>query len=203
MSVGIRGILFPILLLRQLKRTLLQQWALYTVILRYPTAQFESGVRIVTPDRLTLGRDVIIRRNTELACGGMAWTRYEGFISIGDNTEVGSDCMLWGGGGIEIGRCVHVGPQTLIFSSGEDYSLEFAKKTSPTNWFRQVTIRDYVGIGARAMILPGVTIGEGAVVGAGALVTRDVPEYKIVAGVPARVIGDRERYTPPAARIAR
>jgi len=56
-----------------------------------------------------------------------------------------------------------------------------------------VVVGDYVWIGARATILPGVTIGRGAVVAAGALVSRDVPPYAVVGGVPAKVIGERAR----------
>lgn len=196
----LRGITFPLLLLRELKRFVAREWQLYTVQLRHPTAQFESGVQIVTGARLTLGRNVVIRRNVQLDCGGAAWTRYQGFITIGDDTEVGADCMLWGGGGIDIGRRVHIGPRSLVFSSGEDYAVEFAERPDPTNFFKKVVIEDLVGIGARVTILPGVTVGEGAVVAAGAVVTRDVEPYKIVAGVPARILGDRQTYVSPARR---
>ena len=68
-----------------------------------------------------------------------------------------------------------------------------------------VTVCDYAWVGSRAMILPGVTVGEGAVVAAGAVVTRDVAPYSVVAGVPARPVGTRSRkpnlrtwvYRPP------
>ena len=56
----------------------------------------------------------------------------------------------------------------------------------------QVTIGDDVWIGTRAIILPGVTIGNGVIIGAGAVVTKDVPDYAIVGGVPARVIRFRK-----------
>jgi maltose O-acetyltransferase len=66
-------------------------------------------------------------------------------------------------------------------------SPDFAGRTAP------VVIEDFAWLGSRAMVLPGVTVGKGAVVAAGAVVTRDVPPYAIVGGVPARVIGERER----------
>jgi maltose O-acetyltransferase len=59
-----------------------------------------------------------------------------------------------------------------------------------------VVIEDYVFIGPRAIILPGVTLKKGAVVGAGAVVTKDVEEFKIVGGVPAREIGERQNKNP-------
>ncbi|WP_374057515.1 acyltransferase [Eggerthella lenta] len=63
--------------------------------------------------------------------------------------------------------------------------------------WRPVTICDDVWIGRRVMIMPGVTIGKGTVVAAGAIVTRDLPEYSICAGVPARVVGERNSKESP------
>ena len=56
---------------------------------------------------------------------------------------------------------------------------------------RQVSIGDYVFIGTRALIMPGVTVGKGAAIGAGSVVTKDVPEFAIVAGCPAKQVGER------------
>jgi maltose O-acetyltransferase len=75
----------------------------------------------------------------------------------------------------------------LITLEHDPNSPNFANRGS------QVTIGDRVFIGLRAIILPGVTVGEGAIVAAGAVVTKDVGAYEIVAGVPARQIGQRSR----------
>ena len=89
---------------------------------------------------------------------------------------------------IVIGADVSIGPEAAILTLGHDpRSPEFADRGGP------VTIADRAWIGYRALVLPGVCIGEGAVVGAGSVVTRDVPPYAIVAGNPARVIGERPR----------
>jgi maltose O-acetyltransferase len=87
---------------------------------------------------------------------------------------------------IQIGDDVSIGPEAAILTLGHDpRSPEFADRGGP------VSIGDHAWIGFRAIVLPGVTIGEGAVVGAGAVVSRDVPPFMIVAGNPARPIGSR------------
>ena len=85
-----------------------------------------------------------------------------------------------------MGSNVSIGPEATILTLGHDpRSAAFADRGG------DVVIGDRVWIGYRAIILPGVTIGEGAVVGAGALVTKDVEPYVIVVGNPARKIGER------------
>lgn len=87
---------------------------------------------------------------------------------------------------IEIGSNVSIGPEASILTLGHDpQSAEFADRGGP------VRIGDRVWIGYRALILPGLTVGEGAVVAAGSVVTRDVEPYTIVAGNPARKIKER------------
>lgn len=89
---------------------------------------------------------------------------------------------------IKIGADVSIGPEASILTLGhEPRSPVFADRGGP------VVIGDRAWIGFRAIVLPGVSIGEGAVVGAGSVVTRDVDPYQIVAGNPARVIGERPR----------
>jgi acetyltransferase-like isoleucine patch superfamily enzyme len=107
-------------------------------------------------------------------------------ISIGRSTVVDRDCILDGRGGINIGDNVNLAPEVAILTAAHDpNSSSFAGVESA------VVIDDYAWIGTRAMVLPGVRIGRGAVVAAGAVVTRDVPTLAIVAGVPARQIGER------------
>jgi len=109
-------------------------------------------------------------------------------IRIGDNTVINRQCYLDGRVSLTIGNNVNVSHQVLIQTLTHDpQSQDFSCIEGP------VKIEDHVWIGTRAIILPGVTIGEGAVVGAGGVVTRDVPPYSIVAGFPARVIKERTR----------
>jgi acetyltransferase-like isoleucine patch superfamily enzyme len=112
-------------------------------------------------------------------------------ITGGDAVEIGSDVSIaafvhiWGEGGVRIGNQVMIGAGTCITSRGHDYN-------APRMWtsavLKPVVIGDDVWIGTNCVILPGVTVGNGAVIGAGAVVTRDVESRAIVAGVPARVI---------------
>jgi maltose O-acetyltransferase len=110
-----------------------------------------------------------------------------GNITIGQDTIIGDHCFLDGRGKLTIGNHVDIASQVLIYNSEHDvHSPDFRATEEP------VIIEDYVFIGARAIILPGVTIGRGAVVGAGAVVTKDVPAMIIVGGVPAKEIGQRQ-----------
>ncbi len=115
-------------------------------------------------------------------------------LIIGTGTVINRRCTLDRRGSLSIGAHVNVSPEVCIFTAGHDpQSTSFADCTRP------VVIQDWTWIGTRAMIMPGVTLGEGSVVMAGAVVTRDVPSHAIVAGVPAKVIGQRNSplsYTP-------
>jgi len=107
-------------------------------------------------------------------------------VRVGGHCVILRDVLLDGRMGIEIGDNVNISEGVLIFSLHHDMSSpEFAPEGA------LVMISDHVFIGARAVILPGVTIGRGAVVAAGAVVTKDVAPLSIVGGVPAREIGSR------------
>lgn len=109
-------------------------------------------------------------------------------VSIGEGSVIGLWATLDGRLGIEIGEQVNFSSEVAIWTQQHDpRSPEFAAVGGP------VTIHDRAWLSFRCTILPGVTVGEGAVVAAGALVTRDVEPYTIVGGVPAVKIGDRPR----------
>lgn len=108
-------------------------------------------------------------------------------VTIGQNTIIGDHCFLDGRAPLTIGSHVDIASQVLIYNDEHDInSPNFANSFSP------VTINDYVFIGPRAIILPGVTIGRGAVVAAGAVVTKNIPDFEIWGGVPAQKIGTRK-----------
>lgn len=109
-------------------------------------------------------------------------------ISIGENTVVNRRVHLDGRGTLLIGSNVSISPESYILSMTHD-----VQSSDFIGVCKQTKIEDFVWIGVRAIILPGVTIGKGAVVGAGAVVTHDVPPYHIVAGNPAKQIGIRSK----------
>lgn len=109
-------------------------------------------------------------------------------VRIGRNTVINRGVVLDGRKGLCIGDNVSISEGVCIFSLEHDpNSASFESRGAP------VTVEDYVFVGARAIVLPGVTVGTGAVVAAGAVVVCDVPPFTTVAGVPARPIGERRR----------
>lgn len=108
-------------------------------------------------------------------------------ISIGKDTIIGDHCFLDGRALLTIGSHTAIASQVLIYNSQHDIHSEDFKPIE-----KPVEIGDYVFIGARAIILPGVKIGKGAVVASGAVVTRDVLPMKVVGGIPAKEIGPRK-----------
>lgn len=108
-------------------------------------------------------------------------------IQIGSDSTLGDHIFLDGRASLVIGDHVDIASQVLIYNSEHDLENEQFKAI-----YGKVEIGDYVFVGPRAIILPGVKIGKGAVIAAGAVVTKDVENYKIVGGVPAKVIGERK-----------
>jgi maltose O-acetyltransferase len=109
-------------------------------------------------------------------------------VQVGSDVHFAEFVHIWGGGGVRIGNRVMVGSHAAISTVTHDHTANVMFDTLVT---RAVTLHDDVWVGAHAMIMPGVTVGEGAVIGAGAVVTADVPPRTIVVGVPARVLKDR------------
>lgn len=120
-------------------------------------------------------------------------------IIIGEDTIVGEGIVFDGRDRLVIGNHVDIASEVMIYNSHHDiHSADFHAIAAP------VIIHDYVFIGPRAIILPGVTIHKGGIVGAGAVVTKDVAEGSIVGGIPAKEIGQRaqKEYTYRLGRAA-
>jgi len=109
-------------------------------------------------------------------------------ITLGDNVSIVSYVHMWGEGGISIGNRVMIASHTAIASLTHDTEQYLMNKTVVQG---KVTIEDDVWIGAHSVILPGVTLGKGAVIGAGSVVTRNVAPFTVVAGIPARELRRR------------
>lgn len=107
-------------------------------------------------------------------------------ITIGDGSFVNVGCWFEGAGRIDIGRDVFIGPQVMIITSVHETDPDGQVARAPVPG--EVSIGDRCWLGARATVLPGVTIGEGTSIGAGSVVTKDCKPNSVYAGVPARQI---------------
>ncbi len=119
------------------------------------------------------------------------YMRYMKHIEIGDDVWINRNSQLYASHyfkdvKISIGNHVAVGPNVCFFAAGHDTS-----KLSLDNVAKDIILKYYVWIGGNSIIMHGVTIGEGAVVAAGAVVVKDVEPYTIVGGIPAKKIKDR------------
>ena len=134
------------------------------------------------------GNDVII-------CSGFRIHVARNF-SVGNNVRIGEKCRFSAIGGISIGNNVSFGPEVIIWSSNHNYYCPESLPFDEHSKLKPVTIEDNVWIGARSCIAPGVTVGEGAVIAMGAVVTKDVPSGAVVGGNPATVLKyrDMEQY---------
>lgn len=163
----------------------------YEVKHRYPTAIIDHGVG-TTPDT-TIGEHSHIYPHCILNHCKIGNYTYVSRNSILQNAEIGNYCS--------ISYDVHIGlgrhPMNLFSTSPifyrvkNPFGLSIVKENSDFEEYQKVTIGHDVWIGARVTILDGVSIGTGAVIAAGSIVTKDVPAYSVVAGVPARIIKDR------------
>src|SRR3989344_1311707 len=112
-------------------------------------------------------------------------------ITIGEDTIIGDHAFLDGRDQLTIGNHVALASSVMIYNSQHDIDDEHFRPIS-----KPAIIEDYVFIGPRSIILPGVTIGKGAVVAAGAVVSKDVAPFTVVGGVPAVKIRDRKLKNP-------
>lgn len=151
--------------------------------LTYPFV-FWLPIRIVRYSYLKLfikhlGRDVFIGRNIDVR---EPWN-----IVIGDNCVINKNVVLDGRGGLVIGSNVDIAQEVNIWSEQHDYNDDYHVLQK-----KKVVVHDFVWIASRATVLPGVTLGEGAVVACGAVVTKNINTMVVVGGVPAKEIGERK-----------
>ncbi|MFA5147182.1 MAG: acyltransferase [Candidatus Omnitrophota bacterium] len=163
----------------------------------YWSRQFRSGSRffilpgclITSPGNIDVGEDAVIVDGCRL------YAHDGGKIAIGDRVRINNNVQLnaSNGGEIVIGREAIIAPNVVIRASNHKYARKDMPIVKQGHEGRTIRIGDDVWIGANAVILPGVTIGNGAVIGAGAVVDDNVPAYALAAGVPARVIKENCR----------
>jgi acetyltransferase-like isoleucine patch superfamily enzyme len=138
--------------------------------------------------RLTIGPNPAISPNAQFSNPER--------IRIGANFRLGSRGVLWAGpaeGRIVIGDDVMFGPDVLVTAAGYRYD-DGRPVTDQAMDEADVVIGDDVWIGAKSVILPGARIGEGAIIGAAAVVRGEIPPFSVAVGAPARVVGARRRH---------
>lgn len=112
-------------------------------------------------------------------------------VELGDYSGIGEYCFLTGK--VIIGRNVMMGPNVSIWTKNHNFSrLDIPMREQGNSEMKPVVVEDDVWIGANVIILPGVHFGQGAVIGAGSVVTKDIPEYAVMGGNPAKFIKSRK-----------
>ena len=150
-----------------------------------PLGSFSKHMRRISCKNIfkSMGANINIDRGVTFGSGSK--------IVLKDNAKVGINCQM--PDNIRVGCDVMIGPDVLILGHNHEFSncetpmrLQGIKKAQP------VSIEDDVWIGARVIILPGVRIGQGSIIGAGAVVAKNIPSYSICVGNPARIIRSRK-----------
>ena len=156
------------------------------------------------PARIRLGDHAVLERHARLVANG-AKARIDigdasvvfayallktdgGAIHIGRFCSVHDYAVIYGYGGVHIGEDVHIASHAVLVASDHDYALLGTDRFSREMKGEGIRIEESVWIGVNAVILDGVRIGTGSVIGAGAVVSRDIPPHSLALGVPARVV---------------
>jgi acetyltransferase-like isoleucine patch superfamily enzyme len=168
-------------------------------------ARISSSAVIRGSGNIALGRRCRVGRQTELnaATGGIAFGEQTslgpfvvvetrgGQIRIGARSTVGPFCVLYGHGGLDIGNDCLIASHVVFVPENHVFARTDIPIREQGGTRKGIRIGDDVWLATGAVVLDGVSIGRGAVIGAGAVVTRDIPDYAIAVGVPARVVGRR------------
>ncbi|MDX2216550.1 MAG: acyltransferase [Oculatellaceae cyanobacterium bins.114] len=159
-----------------------------------------NGVRLLRGDRLdSQGKNSCIRlgNHVQFAYGvGIKVSRENCVIEIGDRTSIGPYVVIHGPGNIKIGQDCLIAAHTGIYASNHQFADPDRKIRDQGLSRKGIVIEDDCWLGHKVSVLDGVTIGKGSVIGAGAVVTKDIPPYSIAVGVPAKVIGQRRQSDP-------
>lgn len=147
---------------------------------------FEAGALVFHPENVEIGDDVYVGHYAILK------GYYKNKLVVGSRSWIGQHCFIHAAGGVRIGQRVGLGPGARILSSTHELPADpHAPIMDGALRLAAVVLEDGCDIGVNAVILPGVTIGRGAQVGAGAVVAGDVAPGAVVAGVPARTLRTR------------
>jgi len=156
------------------------------VQLHSSTVVFRDSHLLRNPRNISLGKEVVVKSGAHLCpCNETAT------VSIGDRTTIGFHTFIYASSKINIGRDCMLAPFVYVVDSNHGLEKDRLINRQP-NIVEPINIADDVWIGAQAIILSGVNIGQGAVIAAGSVVKNDVEPYAIVGGIPAKEIGRRQ-----------
>jgi acetyltransferase-like isoleucine patch superfamily enzyme len=154
----------------------------------------------IDSDGHAFGGRIVVGEGVTISDGAIIAT-YGGSVVVEANVYLGPYCVLYGHGGLTIGRNTMIGAHTVIVPANHGFArIDVPMREQPlTRW--GIAIGEDVWIGAGCAVLDGVRIGRGAVIGAGSVVTRDIDAFGIAVGVPAAVVRSRKaQATLPASR---
>jgi acetyltransferase-like isoleucine patch superfamily enzyme len=153
----------------------------------------EHGARFSCLSRggITLGRRVTVGKYALVECTGVLWKLGEG-LNVGDDSSIGDFAFLGCGGGITIGRNVLMGQRVSFHSQNHAFDDLGSAIRSQGVTQEGITIGDDCWLGSGSIILDGVSLGSGSVVAAGSVVTQSFGPNSVIAGVPARVLRQRQ-----------
>jgi len=172
------------------------------VVLRHPR-KIQIGNNVVIDDNvvldakgesnngITIGNGVFVGRNTILSCKN-------GDIIIDDNANLGFNCEAYSASRVRLGKNVLLAAYVYLVGGTHhfnrtDIPILFQERSS-----QGIEVGDNAWLGAHAVVFDGVKIGKECIIGAGAVVNKDVPDWKIAVGVPAKIVQDRRDVTPAA-----
>jgi acetyltransferase-like isoleucine patch superfamily enzyme len=163
-------------------------------------AKVRGNVKLGKGVYIASGAELIARRDEEIILGDHGFVLrdsllhpYGGKITIGQNFGINPYCVIYGMGGVTIGDNVMMATSCVIVSANHNFERTDIPMTLQGVTCEEIKIGDDVWLGSRVIILAGVEIGEGSVIGAGSVVSKNIPPYSVAVGVPARVIKKRRK----------
>ena len=154
-------------------------WIALAIVSHFPSQQFRKFL-YSNLFGMKLGKSCAIYGGAEI--------RKPWWVAIGAGSSIGHRVTLDGRGGLEIGKNVNISSEVMLWTAQHDYNDPHFK-----TYYKKITIEDWVWLGPRVIVLPGVTVAKGCVIAGGAVVTKDTEPFGLYGGIPAKRIGERSQ----------
>lgn len=159
----------------------------------------EPGARVLANSTLRNGSSMVLKNNSSVSSYCMIFPReegYDGAFILGENSNIGDFTTIDTCDEVNIGKHVALGPNCILYTHDHDYESGEVAAWKGKVRTGKIVIKEGAWVGARVTILPGITIGEKAVVAAGSVVTRDVAPGEVVGGIPAKPLMKKNSNEP-------